>query len=66
MGIIEWLKRLGRRPVIVKRNGVEYIADYLDVLDGAGRHLGHERIQDGQWVRCSCGTVAMGRMENGK
>lgn len=41
------------------------IKDYLDVLDGAGDHAAHKRIQDGQYVRCSCGTIAVGRMENG-
>lgn len=62
MGIKEWLKRLGRRPSPSENNN---ITDYLDVLDGKGRHSGHVRVQDGQWVQCSCGTRAMGVMDDG-
>jgi hypothetical protein len=62
MGFIERLKKLGQLPNPSEDNGIK---DYLDVLDGTGKHAGHARAQDGQYVRCSCGTVAMGVMDDG-
>lgn len=47
-----------------RANDAAELTDYLDVLDGTGVHAAHARVQDGKYVRCSCGTVAMGRMES--
>ena len=47
-------------------NNFPEVADYLNVLDGTGAHAAHARVQDGKYVRCSCGTVAVGRMEKGE